>query len=72
MLIAGIILVILTFVLIVKKYEARLILFCAGLIMCLIGGLPEDNPLQGGTRQFVPDWQRFLEGGGRLSAEPPA
>ena len=42
MLIAGIILVILTFVLIVKKYEARLILFCAGLIMCLIGGLPED------------------------------
>ena len=42
MLIAGIILVILTFVLIVKKYEARLVLFCAGLIMCLIGGLPGD------------------------------
>ncbi|MCR5438866.1 MAG: C4-dicarboxylate transporter DcuC [Selenomonas sp.] len=42
MLIAGAILVILTFVLIVKKYEARLVLFCAGLIMCLIGGLPGD------------------------------
>ena len=42
MLIAGGILVILTFVLIVKKYEARLVLFCAGLIMCLIGGLPGD------------------------------
>lgn len=42
MLIAGGLLVILTFVLIVKKYEARLVLFCAGLIMCLIGGLPGD------------------------------
>jgi len=42
MLIAGGILVILTFVLIVKKYEARLVLFSAGLIMCLIGGLPGD------------------------------
>ena len=42
MLIAGGILVILTFILIVKKYEARLVLFCAGLIMCLIGGLPGD------------------------------
>ncbi|MBQ1868715.1 MULTISPECIES: C4-dicarboxylate transporter DcuC [Selenomonas] len=42
MLIAGAILVILTFVLIVKKYEARLVLFSAGLIMCLIGGLPGD------------------------------
>ena len=42
MLLAGAILVILTFVLIVKKYEARLVLFCAGLIMCLIGGLPNE------------------------------
>ena len=42
MLIAGVLLVILTFVLIVRKYEARLVLFCAGLIMCLIGGLPGD------------------------------
>lgn len=42
MLIAGAILVILTFVLIIKKYEARLVLFGAGLIMCLIGGLPGD------------------------------
>lgn len=28
--------------LIVKKYEARLVLFLAGLLMCLIGGLPGD------------------------------
>ena len=42
MLIAGGIIVVLTFVLIVKKYEARLVLFAAGLLMCLIGGLPGD------------------------------
>ena len=36
MLIAGGIIVVLTFVLIVKKYEARLVLFAAGLLMCLI------------------------------------
>lgn len=41
MLVGGLI-VILTFVLIVKKYEARLVLFLAGLLMCLIGGLPGD------------------------------
>ena len=42
MLFAGGLIVILTFVLIVKKYEARLVLFLAGLLMCLIGGLPGD------------------------------
>lgn len=42
MLIVGGLIVILTFVLIVKKYEARLVLFLAGLLMCLIGGLPGD------------------------------
>ena len=42
MLFAGGFIVILTFVLIVKKYEARLVLFLAGLLMCLIGGLPGD------------------------------
>ena len=40
MLAVGGILVILTFVLIVKKIEARLVLFAAGLLMCLIGGVP--------------------------------
>ena len=42
MLLVGGLFVILTFVLIVKKYEARLVLFLAGLLMCLIGGLPGD------------------------------
>ena len=42
MLAVGGILVILTFVLIVKKIEARLVLFVAGLLMCLIGGVPGD------------------------------
>ncbi len=42
MLLVGGLIVILTFVLIVKKYEARLVLFLAGLLMCLIGGLPGD------------------------------
>ncbi|MFV0636879.1 C4-dicarboxylate transporter DcuC [Mitsuokella sp.] len=42
MLLAGGLIVVLTFVLIVKKYEARLVLFLAGLCMCLIGGLPGD------------------------------
>ena len=42
MLLVGGLIVILTLVLIVKKYEARLVLFLAGLLMCLIGGLPGD------------------------------
>ena len=42
MLAVGGILVILTFVLIVKKIEARLVSFVAGLLMCLIGGVPGD------------------------------
>ena len=42
MLLAGGIIVILTFALIIKKIEARLVLFLAGVIMCLIGGLPGD------------------------------
>lgn len=40
MLLVGGLIVILTFVLIVKKYEARLVLFLAGLLMCLIGDCP--------------------------------
>lgn len=42
MTIAGILIVILTFVLIVKKFEARTVLLIAGVAMCLIGGLPND------------------------------
>ena len=42
MVIAGVLLVVLAFVAIVKKYEARLVLFLAGVIMCFIGGLPDD------------------------------
>lgn len=42
MLLAGGIIVVLTFGLIIKKIEARLVLFLAGVLMCLIGGLPGD------------------------------
>lgn len=42
MVIAGVIVVVLAFVAIVKKYEARLVLFLAGVLMCFIGGLPND------------------------------
>ena len=42
MLLAGGIIVVLTFALIIKKIEARLVLFLAGVVMCLIGGLPGD------------------------------
>lgn len=42
MAIAGIAIVILTFILIIKKYESRMVLFVAGVAMCLIGGLPND------------------------------
>lgn len=42
MTLTGIAIVILTFILIIKKYESRMVLFTAGVIMCLIGGLPND------------------------------
>lgn len=42
MTLAGILIVIITFILIIKKYESRMVLFVAGVTMCLIGGLPED------------------------------
>jgi C4-dicarboxylate transporter, DcuC family len=38
MILAGIVLIILTFVAIVKNYETRLVLFLSGVVMCLIGG----------------------------------
>ena len=40
--ILGIFIVVITFVLIIKKYESRMVLFVAGVAMCLIGGLPND------------------------------
>lgn len=40
MVIFGGLMVVAAFVAIVKKYEARLVLFLAGLIMCIVGGLP--------------------------------
>lgn len=38
MILAGIVLIILTFAAIVKNYETRLVLFLSGVVMCLIGG----------------------------------
>ena len=40
--ILGILIVVITVVLIIKKYESRMVLFVAGVAMCLIGGLPND------------------------------
>ena len=40
--ILGILIVVITFVLIIKKYESRMVLFVAGVAVCLIGGLPND------------------------------
>lgn len=40
--ILGILIVVITFILIIKKYESRMVLFVAGVAMCLIGGLPND------------------------------
>ncbi|MCI7477337.1 MAG: C4-dicarboxylate transporter DcuC [Selenomonadales bacterium] len=40
--ILGILIVVITFALIIKKYESRMVLFVAGVAMCLIGGLPND------------------------------
>ena len=39
--IAGGIIVILAFAAIIKKYETRMVLFGAGLLMCIIGGVPD-------------------------------
>ena len=40
--ILGILIVVITFVLIIKKYESSMVLFVAVVAMCLIGGLPND------------------------------
>ena len=47
----GILLVILTFVAIVKKYETRFVLFVSGMLMCLIGG-----NMAAGTTAFVKEF----------------
>ena len=39
--IAGGIIVVLAFVAIIKKYETRMVLFGAGLLMCIIGGVAD-------------------------------
>lgn len=52
MVLCGALIVILTFVFIVKRFEARLVLFLSGVIMCLIGGLP-DVIMQAFTKSMV-------------------
>lgn len=51
MVIAGAVIVVATFVLIIKKYETRLVLFLSGMLMCLIGGT-----LASGTTAFVKEF----------------
>lgn len=43
MTIASVIVVIATIYCLVKRYETRLVLFCSGLILTLIGGAPMDT-----------------------------
>lgn len=52
MVLLGALIVIVTFVFIVKRYEARLVLFLSGVIMCLVGGLP-DSIMQAFTKSMV-------------------
>ena len=51
MVIAGMIIVIATFVAIIKKFETRLVLFLSGILMCLIGG-----NIPAGTTAFVKEF----------------
>ena len=48
MVFAGIVIVIATFVLIIRQFETRLVLFLSGMLMCLIGGT-----LAAGTTAFI-------------------
>ena len=43
MTISGIVIVIGTIYCLVKRYETRLVLFCSGLLMTIIGGAPMDT-----------------------------
>ncbi|WP_252896163.1 hypothetical protein [Veillonella rogosae] len=49
MVIAGIVIVVATFIAIIKKFETRLVLLLSGLLMCFIGG----NLGGAGTTAFV-------------------
>ena len=51
MVIAGMVIVIATFVAIIKKFETRLVLFLSGILMCLIGG-----NIPAGTTAFVKEF----------------
>ncbi len=48
MVIAGIVIVVATFIAIIKQFETRLVLLLSGLLMCFIGG-----QLGAGTTAFV-------------------
>ena len=48
MVIAGIVIVVATFIAIIKQFETRLVLLLSGLLMCFIGG-----QLSAGTTAFV-------------------
>lgn len=48
MVIAGIVIVVATFIAIIKKFETRLVLLLSGLLMCFIGG-----NLGAGTTAFI-------------------
>ena len=48
MVIAGIVIVLATFIAIIKQFETRLVLLLSGLLMCFIGG-----QLSAGTTAFV-------------------
>ena len=50
--IMGGIIVILAFAAIIKKYETRMVLFGAGLLMCIIGGVP-DTAITTFSKQMV-------------------
>ena len=40
MLILGCLIVLAALVLLIKRFEARMVLVCAGIVMCLVSGLP--------------------------------
>ena len=48
MVIAGIVIVVATFIAIIKQFETRLVLLLSGLLMCFIGG-----QIGAGTTAFV-------------------
>ena len=55
MVIAGIVIVVATFIAIIKQFETRLVLLLSGLLMCFIGG-----QLSAGTTAFVKELVQYL------------